>query len=105
MTPPVSPLCNLHSGQPSNSVSWYYSDAPLEAMDFNEFEAITSPRAVQPSHEAIDDLVSEHFRNCGVNPDTTGSAEYDDVFRDQEHYAFDHVTNRHSVMHQVIFRI
>ncbi len=103
LTPPVSPLYNLQHGQSSAGVALYYSEQQPteEIMDFYGYERIQGSVAVQPSPETIDDLVSEHFRNCGVNPSSSGSADYDEVFHDQEHYAFGHVVNGYPVMQQV----
>lgn len=102
LTPPVSPLYNLQNGQTSAGVAWYYSDQKPtgEITDVYGYEGIKRSIAVQPSPEDIDDLVSQHFRNCGVNPSSSGSADYDEVFHDQEHYGFSHVANRYPVMQQ-----
>lgn len=98
LTPPVSPLYNLQGGQ---SVAWYYSDqqATGEIVDLYGYDGTKEP--VKPSPEAIDDLVSEHFRNCGVPPSSCTSPDYNDVAHDHVDCVFGHVANQYSVMHQV----
>ena len=100
LTPPVSPLYNLNNGQSSLSAPCYYSDhqPTRDIVDFYGYEGIRKSDGVEPTPEDIDDLVSEHFRNCGVNPSSSGSANYDEVFHNQEHYTFDHVAHRYPIV-------
>ena len=70
-------------------------------MNFHGCKGVRESVEVQPNHEDIDDLVSQHFRNCGVNPSSSGAADYDEVFHNQEHYPFGHVNDRYPVMQQV----
>ena len=100
LTPPVSPLYSLQHGQPATNSYLYYSEQQVteDIVDFHGYRRESV--AIQPSQETIDDLVSEHFRHCGVNPSSSATAECNQVFVDQEHYEFDHVA-RYPVMQQV----
>ena len=103
LTPPVSPLYNLHREHSSISAACYYSENQTtgEITDFYGYEGIRESGEVEPTPEDIDDLVSEHFRNCGVNPSSSGSANYNEMFHNQESYSFDHVANRYPIIPQV----
>ena len=105
LTPPVSPPYNLQNGHPSG-VSLYYSDAPSEScMDYQPVATNVTTSGGNPSPEAIDDLVSEHFRNCGVNPSSSDRepVEYGDMLHcnEQEHFARCRLENRFTLGHQV----
>ena len=106
MTPPLSPLYSLQNGQSSTCVAWYYSD-PQPTGDFVGYNGLEGTSlAVQPSPEAIDDLVSEHFRNCGVNLTSSGPADYNEMFpNDQGHFPYDHTHNGYPIMHQVKYSL
>ena len=100
LTPPVSPLYSLQRGQPATNVSQLYYSEQLSTEDIVDFHGYGRESvAIQPSQETIDDLVSEHFRNCGVNPSSSATAECNQVFLDQEH-EYGHVA-RYPVMQQV----
>jgi hypothetical protein len=100
LTPPVSPSYTLQ--QSSKNVSLYYSEqqATEEILDFYAYEKEPASVSMQPSQETIDDLVSEHFRNCGVNPSSSSATTYNQGFADHEHFAFGHAA-RYPVMQQV----
>ncbi|XP_046859371.1 DNA-binding protein RFX6-like [Xenia sp. Carnegie-2017] len=90
LTPPVSPLFNMQNG-PTVPTAWYYADTQPRTLDFQRFKMNNIPNIVQPSLERIDYLVSEHFRNCGVNPSLSGPVDVNGNLMPM-HFTYDHVT-------------
>lgn len=100
LTPPVSPLFNMQNG-PTVPTAWYYADTQPRTLDFQRFQMNNIPNIVQPSPERIDYLVSEHFRNCGVNPSLSGPVDVNGNLVPM-HFTYDHVIQTYPRKQQVI---
>ena len=105
LTPPVSPLYNnLHT----SGFALHYTDPePESLMSCQADEGQTIWSNGNPSSEAIDDLVSEHFRNCGVNPLCSETVGYNETFHYGEPEPFsahDRLDGKYTLSHQVRIR-